>query len=193
MDSVIVVTARCEIRSVIRFLNAKKLKSIEIHRQLEKVYGKACISVQHVRKWCKEFSEEFSLRIGEVCAWWVQSSVPRGFFKNAPRIPKTSWTPLFRQMKRGVITSLRKQKNSRNNCAIPDRLRQRSLSRCFPREKVNNKFGHVLRDVDETQESHPKSPDRKTDQGCEAAPRQRMLACLSTDHRPTGQIRLKIA
>ncbi|KAF7282556.1 hypothetical protein GWI33_002383 [Rhynchophorus ferrugineus] len=50
-------TVRCEIRSVIRFLNAKKRKPIEIHRQLEEVYGKDCISVQHVRKWCKEFSE----------------------------------------------------------------------------------------------------------------------------------------
>ena len=57
MEPAIAVTARCEIRSVIRFLNAQKLKPIEIHRQLEEVYGKACISVQHVRKWCREFSE----------------------------------------------------------------------------------------------------------------------------------------
>ena len=57
MEPAIAVTARCEIRSVIRFLNAKKLTPIEIHRQLEEVYGKACISVQHVRKWCREFSE----------------------------------------------------------------------------------------------------------------------------------------
>ncbi|XP_068207786.1 histone-lysine N-methyltransferase SETMAR-like [Palaemon carinicauda] len=57
MEPAIAVTARCEIRSVIRFLNAQKLRPIEIHRQLEEVYGKACISVQHVGKWCREFSE----------------------------------------------------------------------------------------------------------------------------------------
>ncbi|XP_076275304.1 uncharacterized protein LOC143206576 [Rhynchophorus ferrugineus] len=39
MEPVIAVTARCEARSVIRFLNAKNLKSIEIHKQLEEVYG----------------------------------------------------------------------------------------------------------------------------------------------------------
>ena len=57
MEPAIAVTARCEIRSVIRFLNAKKLTPIEIHRQLEEVDGKTCISVQHVRKWYREFSE----------------------------------------------------------------------------------------------------------------------------------------
>ncbi|KAF7280497.1 hypothetical protein GWI33_005836 [Rhynchophorus ferrugineus] len=46
----IAVIARCEIRLVIPFLNAKKLKPIE------EVYGKACITVRHVRKWCREFS-----------------------------------------------------------------------------------------------------------------------------------------
>ncbi|GBN78920.1 hypothetical protein AVEN_149823-1 [Araneus ventricosus] len=31
--------ADCEVRSVIRFLNAKKVKPAEIHRQLVEVYG----------------------------------------------------------------------------------------------------------------------------------------------------------
>lgn len=56
MEPAIAVTARCEIRAVIRFLNAKKLPPVEIHRQLTEIYGEACISVQHVRKWCREFS-----------------------------------------------------------------------------------------------------------------------------------------
>lgn len=57
MESPIAVTARCEVRAVIRFLHAKKLPPVEIHRQLCEIYGEACISVQHVRKWCREFSE----------------------------------------------------------------------------------------------------------------------------------------
>lgn len=57
MELPIVVTARCEIRAVIRFLNAKQISPTEIHCQLIEVYGENCISVQHVRKWCREFSE----------------------------------------------------------------------------------------------------------------------------------------
>lgn len=56
MEPVLAVAAKCEIRAVIRFLNAKKLQPVEIHRQLQEVYGESCISVQHVRKWCREFS-----------------------------------------------------------------------------------------------------------------------------------------
>ncbi|KAG8283040.1 hypothetical protein J6590_023570 [Homalodisca vitripennis] len=57
MEFPIVVTARCKIRAVIRFLNAKQISPIEIHDQLIEVYGENCTSVQHVRKWCREFSE----------------------------------------------------------------------------------------------------------------------------------------
>ncbi|KAG8335690.1 Lysine-specific demethylase 3B [Homalodisca vitripennis] len=46
-----------EIRAVIRFLIAKQISPIEIHRQLFEVYGENFISVQHVRKRCREFSE----------------------------------------------------------------------------------------------------------------------------------------
>jgi hypothetical protein len=56
MEFPIAVFTRCEIRSVIRFLNARRVPPIEIHRQLTQVYGEDCIAVQHVRKWCREFS-----------------------------------------------------------------------------------------------------------------------------------------
>lgn len=56
MEMPLVATAKCEIRAVIRFLNAKKVAPIEIHRQLTEVYGEKCMSVQHVRKWCREFT-----------------------------------------------------------------------------------------------------------------------------------------
>lgn len=57
MDVSIADPAKCEIRAVIRFLHAKKVSPIEIHRQLKEVYGDNCMSVQHVRKWCREFTE----------------------------------------------------------------------------------------------------------------------------------------
>ncbi len=44
--------------AVIRFLHAEKLPTVEIYRQLSEIYGEASISVQHICKWCPEFSEE---------------------------------------------------------------------------------------------------------------------------------------
>jgi len=48
--------AWCEVRAVIRFLNAKGVKPIKIHRQLMEVYGESCMDVKNVHKWCKEFT-----------------------------------------------------------------------------------------------------------------------------------------
>ena len=45
-----------EMRSVIRFLWAKGAAPIEIHREIQAVYGSDVMTVQHVRKWCREFS-----------------------------------------------------------------------------------------------------------------------------------------
>ena len=44
--------AACEMRSVIRFLNAKNMKPAEIHRQLCDVYGEHAMSSLMVRRWC---------------------------------------------------------------------------------------------------------------------------------------------
>ncbi len=46
----------CEQRSVIRFLTAKNTSAVEIHRQLSSVYGEETMSVQHLRKWIRDFS-----------------------------------------------------------------------------------------------------------------------------------------
>lgn len=56
MELTLAATARCEVRAVIRFLNAKGVKPIEIHRQLTEVYGESCMDVKNVRKWCREFT-----------------------------------------------------------------------------------------------------------------------------------------
>src|SRR5215469_6197036 len=47
---------KCEVRSVIRFLNAKGERPAEIHKHIVAVYGNV-MNRQNVTKWCREFSE----------------------------------------------------------------------------------------------------------------------------------------
>jgi transposase len=49
--------ATCEVRSVIRFLNAKNVRPAEIHRQIVEVYGEGVMNEGNVRKWCRLFIE----------------------------------------------------------------------------------------------------------------------------------------
>jgi hypothetical protein len=44
-----------EIRSVIRFFYGQEVPPVEIHRELVTAYGDNVMTVQHVRKWCREF------------------------------------------------------------------------------------------------------------------------------------------
>jgi len=44
------------VRSVIRFLWAKGTAPIEIHHEIQAVYGSNMLTMQHVRTWCREFS-----------------------------------------------------------------------------------------------------------------------------------------
>jgi hypothetical protein len=48
--------AKCEVRSVIGFLNAKFERVAEIHIQIVAVCGNV-MNRQNVTKWCREFSE----------------------------------------------------------------------------------------------------------------------------------------
>ena len=48
--------AKCEVRSVKRFLNAKGERPAEIHKQIVVVYGNV-MNRQNVTKWCREFFE----------------------------------------------------------------------------------------------------------------------------------------
>ena len=48
--------AKCEVRSVIRFLNVKGERPAKIHKQIVAVYGNV-MNRQNVTKWCREFSE----------------------------------------------------------------------------------------------------------------------------------------
>lgn len=54
MNVAIANPSKCEVRSVIRFLNAKKLPSCEIHRQVLEVYGDV-MDESTVRRWCRMF------------------------------------------------------------------------------------------------------------------------------------------
>jgi hypothetical protein len=49
--------ADCEIRSVIRFLNARNVKPADIHRQICEVYSENAMSDGMVRKWVRQFNE----------------------------------------------------------------------------------------------------------------------------------------
>ena len=49
--------ADCEIRSVIRFLNARNVLRSEIHHQICQVYGDNAMSDGKVRKWVRMFNE----------------------------------------------------------------------------------------------------------------------------------------
>ena len=48
--------AKCEVRSVIRSLNAKGERPAEIHKQIVAVYGNV-MNQQNVMNWCRIFSE----------------------------------------------------------------------------------------------------------------------------------------
>jgi len=49
--------ADCEIRTVIRFLNARNVLPSEIHHQIYQVYGENAMSDGMVRKWVRMFNE----------------------------------------------------------------------------------------------------------------------------------------
>jgi histone-lysine N-methyltransferase SETMAR len=49
--------ADCEIRSVIRFLNARNVAPVDIHRQICEVYGDNAMSDGMVRKWVRMFND----------------------------------------------------------------------------------------------------------------------------------------
>jgi hypothetical protein len=48
--------AKCEVRSIIRFLNAKGEHPAEIHKQIVAVYGNV-MNRQNLTNWYREFSE----------------------------------------------------------------------------------------------------------------------------------------
>jgi hypothetical protein len=49
--------ADCEIRSVIRFLNARNVKPVDIHRQISEVHGENASSDGMVRKLVRKVNE----------------------------------------------------------------------------------------------------------------------------------------
>jgi len=57
MFQVIEGAADCEIRSVIRFLNARNVLPSEIHHQICQAYGDIAMSDGKVRKWVRMFNE----------------------------------------------------------------------------------------------------------------------------------------
>ena len=56
MATVLCVWIQEEVRSVIRFFWAKGTAPIEIHHEIQRVYGSNVMTVQHVRKCFPKFS-----------------------------------------------------------------------------------------------------------------------------------------
>jgi len=56
MAAPIQIPTKCELLSVIRFVNAKGERPAEIHKQIVAVYGNV-MNRQKVTKWCREFCE----------------------------------------------------------------------------------------------------------------------------------------
>ena len=57
MAATIDVPAKCDLRSVIRFLQAEGRSAAEIHRRMSKAYGEKFMSDGRVREWCRKFKE----------------------------------------------------------------------------------------------------------------------------------------
>jgi len=55
MAATIDAPAKCESRSVIRFLQAEGRSAAEIHRRMSKMYGENFMSDGSVREWCRKF------------------------------------------------------------------------------------------------------------------------------------------
>jgi len=55
MNAPISNPADCEVRGVIRFLQAEKVRPSEIHRSLVAVYGEHVMNAVSVRKWYTMF------------------------------------------------------------------------------------------------------------------------------------------
>ena len=56
MNAPISNPADCEVRGVIRFLQAENVRSSEIHGSLVAVYGEHVMNAASVRKWCTMFT-----------------------------------------------------------------------------------------------------------------------------------------
>ena len=75
--------AKCKVRSIIQFLNAKGECPVEIHKQIVAVYGNV-MNLQNVTKWCCEFSEGSSTMMRCNKSWHgsksrQQTSMTRGY------------------------------------------------------------------------------------------------------------------
>jgi hypothetical protein len=57
MDTIITASASCEVRDVIRFLQAEGQSTAEIHRRLCCVYGDSVMGDSCVREWCRKFRD----------------------------------------------------------------------------------------------------------------------------------------
>ena len=56
MNELLSTPADCEVRCVIRFLQAENVRPCEIHQRLVAVYGEHVMNAASIRKWCIMFT-----------------------------------------------------------------------------------------------------------------------------------------
>ena len=56
MNALISTPVNCEVRGVIRFLQAENVRPCEIHQRLVAVCGEHVMNAASVRKWCTMFT-----------------------------------------------------------------------------------------------------------------------------------------
>ena len=58
MKALVSTPAECEVRGVVRFMQAENVRPCEIHQRLVAVYGEHVMNAASVRKWCTMFTNE---------------------------------------------------------------------------------------------------------------------------------------
>ena len=109
MEALIPAPADCEVRSVVKFLNALSIEPIKIHHQLCQVYGPNVMSKQAVRCWCKKFTadwlivhdEERSVRLSIITEDLVE--LVREWFMENRRFTITELTSHFPMLVQNCI------------------------------------------------------------------------------------------
>ena len=71
MNALISTPVDCEVRGVIRFLQAENVRHCEIHQRLIAVYGEHVMNADSVRKWCTMFTDDEDLQ--HVVVDWLNS------------------------------------------------------------------------------------------------------------------------
>ena len=69
MNALISTRADCEVRGVIRFLQAENVRPCEIHHRLVAVYGEHVMNAASIRKWCTLLVNDLQMMTYSMLSW----------------------------------------------------------------------------------------------------------------------------